>query len=118
MDQLAESEAPQEKELAVSSDEDKERVQSLEAKVKLLEKDLFYYKKTSRELRKRLQGGRDDGGRETKARTTGIRGGEITTLYMPPYKHPLRSTKYTCVRLVLHMHSALKQLYKSIVDDL
>ena len=108
MDQLAESEAPQEKELAVSSDEDKERVQSLEAKVKLLEKDLFYYKKTSRELRKRLHGGgRDDGGRETKARTTGKRRRtNYTTLYMymPPYKHSLRSTKYTCVCLVLHMH--------------
>ena len=32
-----------------------ERVQSLESKIKVLEKDLYYYKKTSRELKKKRQ---------------------------------------------------------------
>lgn len=68
--QLAETDAPQE--VVMPSEKASERIQSLETKVKLLEKDLFYYKKTSRDLKKRLQSqpgvvkGRDDGGREMK----------------------------------------------------
>ena len=55
--QLAEANTPSPSEVALtsSSQEDSERCQALESKVKLLEKDLFYYKKTSRELKKRLQ---------------------------------------------------------------
>ena len=84
--QLAEANAPSTSEVALTSsvpkeeeregegDRDSERVQGLESKVKLLEKDLFYYKKTSRELKKRLQqsqsqtsgGGHDAGSSATK----------------------------------------------------
>ena len=53
-----------------SEREDRERVQALEAKVKLLEKDLFYYKKTSRDLRKKLQRGKEERGRETVTKVT------------------------------------------------
>lgn len=64
--QLAEANAPSMSEVAMTSsvpkegeggggDGESERVQGLKSKVKLLEKDLFYYKKTSRELKKRLQ---------------------------------------------------------------
>ncbi len=48
MQQLAESESS-------GGERDGERVESLEAKVQLLEKDLYYYKKTSRELKRRVQ---------------------------------------------------------------
>ena len=86
--QLAEANTPSASEVALTSsapkeeekeggsgDGESERVQGLESKVKLLEKDLFYYKKTSRELKKRLQqfqsqassgGGRDAGSSATK----------------------------------------------------
>ena len=85
--QLAEANAPSTSEVALTSsvpkeeeregggDGESERVQGLESKVKLLEKDLFYYKKTSRELKKRLQqfqsqtssgGGHDAGSSATK----------------------------------------------------
>ena len=62
--QLAEANTPSPSEVALTSSSSKEegeggggseRIQALESKVKLLEKDLFYYKKTSRELKKRLQ---------------------------------------------------------------
>lgn len=67
-----------------AQEESSEKVQALELKVKLLEKDLFYYKKTSRELKKRLQqetnsGGdgsgdkgrrREEEGREAKKKST------------------------------------------------
>jgi hypothetical protein len=62
--QLAEANTPSASEVALTSssaqkeergDRENERIQGLESKVKLLEKDLFYYKKTSRELKKRLQ---------------------------------------------------------------
>ena len=65
MQQLAEQE-----EIEHLSSGASERVQHLEAKVKLLEKDLFYYKKTSRELRKKLQRGRDDERREGAMKAT------------------------------------------------
>ena len=43
----------------------------------------------------------------------------VSNCTIPAYKHSLRSTKYTCVCLVLHSELLLsKQLYKSIVDDL
>ena len=55
--------------------EGREGIQSLESKVKALEKDLFYYKKTCRELKKKLQshsgaiksGDDGDGRRETES---------------------------------------------------
>ena len=61
--QLAEANTPSPSEVALTSsskeegegDRDNERIQALESKINLLEKDLFYYKKTSRELKKRLQ---------------------------------------------------------------
>ena len=67
------SSVPKEEERG-GGDGESERVQGLESKVKLLEKDLFYYKKTSRELKKRLQqfqsqasgGGHDAGSSVTK----------------------------------------------------
>ena len=62
IEQLAEANTPSPSEVVLASspkeeegDRDSERILALESKVKLLEKDLFYYKKTSRELRKRLQ---------------------------------------------------------------
>ena len=43
----------------------------------------------------------------------------VSNCTIPAYKHSFRSTKYTCVCLVLHSDLLLsKQLYKSIVDDL
>ena len=74
--QLAESESTQHQDVVATPSEgqDRERVEALEAKVKLLEKDLFYYKKTSRDLRKKLQRGKGDGGRETVTKvTSGVR---------------------------------------------
>ena len=88
--QLAEANAPSMSEVAMTSsvpkegeggggDGESERVQGLKSKVKLLEKDLFYYKKTSRELKKRLQqfqsqtssgGGHDAGSSVTKLKGT------------------------------------------------
>ncbi len=49
MHQLAESES------LSGGERDTEQVEVLEAKVKLLEKDLYYYKKTSRELKRKIQ---------------------------------------------------------------
>lgn len=75
VEQLADADSPQQGEVGISLEEDRQRIQSLESKVKVLEKDLFYYKKTSRELKKKLQshagvvkGGGDGGGRETESR--------------------------------------------------
>ena len=70
------TESTQEGGLSSGEEGERERVRLLESKVKLLEKDLFYYKKTSRELKKKLHGhevgvatgrgrGREEGGRET-----------------------------------------------------
>ena len=82
MSQLTEAESQQQQEEGASStEEERERVQSLESKVKLLEKDLFYYKKTSRELKKKLLGqgvgvaagrgtGGEEGGRESASATS------------------------------------------------
>ena len=83
VEQLADSNTPQQElEVALSLEEDRERIQLLESKVKLLEKDLFYYKKTSRELKKKLQshsrvvkGEGDGGGKETKSRVASSSGG-------------------------------------------
>ena len=75
VEQLADGDIPQQGEVSVSPEERGGRIKSLESKVKALEKDLFYYKKTSRELKKKLQSlpgtmkyGGDGGGRETESK--------------------------------------------------
>ena len=56
MQQLAEGEGTSSGSLSQEQlEEESKRVQALEAKLKAVEKDLYYYKKTSRDLRKKVQ---------------------------------------------------------------
>ena len=55
MQQLAEGEGASSGPSQEQLEEESKRVVALEAKLKAVEKDLYYYKKTSRELRKKVQ---------------------------------------------------------------
>ena len=55
MQQLAEGEGTSRGSSQELLEEESKRVQALEIKLKAVEKDLYYYKKTSRDLRKKVQ---------------------------------------------------------------
>ena len=59
MQQLTEADS------ASMTSQESEAVQTLQEKVKLLEKDLYYYKKTSRDLKKKLLVSKSEGSQES-----------------------------------------------------